>query len=167
MGQVGGEGAGAAVDRPVAAQHQVGAAEGHEGGDQGPGQAALVLAQLAQVAVPVALVAERDPDDVHAEGGDVAQDGLDRRGSGADGHHPTGPGLRQPQGVLECGGVGRRQPDAEPVTGDGAVEGVDVRSQVADAQAGHDERAAGGRDRGRCRGRRHPWWKTTPWPPSG
>ena len=111
MGQEGGQGTGAPVDRAVAAQHQVGRAEGREGGGQRPGQAALVLGQLAHVAVAVALVAGRDPDDGGTEGGHLAQHGSTDAGP-AQTATTRPPGLGDAEGVLEGGGVGRGEPDA-------------------------------------------------------
>ena len=65
-GQVGGQGSGAPIDRSIAAHHQLGKAEGGDGGGQRPGQAALVLGQFGHVAMAVSLITEG-----HADHGDT------------------------------------------------------------------------------------------------
>ena len=78
VGQEGGQGAGAPVDRAVAAHHQVGGPERGDGGGQRAGQVALVVGQLGHVAVAVALVARRDPHDGDTESGHLAEHRVDR-----------------------------------------------------------------------------------------
>jgi hypothetical protein len=66
----------------------------------------FVLGQLGDVPVAVALVVGRDPHHVHSEGGHVAEHGLDGTRADRDGQDPAGPGVGQPQGMLEGGGIG-------------------------------------------------------------
>lgn len=106
----------------------------------------------------VVLVPVRHPHHGDAEGQDLAEHGVDRGGAGGEGDHPSGPGLGQAQAELEGGGVGRGEAHAERVPPDGPGEPVDLRAQVGDPQAHGHEGPGGGR---------HPWWKTTPCPPSG
>ena len=115
--------------------------------------------------LPVGLVVGGDPDDGHAQGGHLVEHRVDGPGSHRDGRHPTAPCLGGPEGVLEGGGVGGGEPHAQPVPGDRAVEWIDGRAEVADTEAGDDQRPSGEGvgSPGSC----HPWWKTTPCPPSG
>ncbi len=157
----GGKGPGSAVGRTIAAQHQVGPAEGGHGCRGGPCRGLFVTGQLGRMRPVLGVIGVGNPDHVDTECADLAEDLVTRVRPDRHGHHPTRPGLGDAQCVLERCRIGRAQPDREPVVGHPTGQRIDLGSEIGDPQTGRDERVrrahvfirGGRRRRTRRRGR--------------